>query len=158
MAARASPQRVKKHFSYSVDELARLLGVHKNTIGNWEREGLAPLDGKRPKLFAGSEVRAFLEARRKARKKPCQPGTLYCLRCQQPRKPKTDVVEYMALRSGSGNLKGNCGVCGGSMRQRIREADILKKLPDCTVQSTQAQPSLIGKGDPSLNCEDERKG
>ena len=158
MARHASPWRVKKHFSYSVDELARLLGVHKNTIRNWEREGLRPLDGNRPKLFAGSEVRAFLEARLKARKKPCPPGTLYCLRCKQPRKPKFEVVEYTGLRPGSGNLKGICEVCNGTMRQRIREADILKKLPDCTVQSTQGQPSLIGKGDPSLKCEDERKG
>ena len=43
-ARRANPNTVKLHYSYSVGELAALLSVHKNTVRNWQRDGLAALE------------------------------------------------------------------------------------------------------------------
>ena len=43
-ARRANPNRVKQHRSYSVDELACCCDVHKNTVRNWQRDGLKPID------------------------------------------------------------------------------------------------------------------
>ena len=57
-ARRANPNTVKLHYSYSVGELAVLLSVHKNTVRNWQRDGLAALDG-RPVLIHGAAARAF---------------------------------------------------------------------------------------------------
>jgi len=42
-AKRINPNRVKVHYSYTATELAKRLGVHKNTIRNWTRNGLRPL-------------------------------------------------------------------------------------------------------------------
>lgn len=42
---------VKLHYSYSSSELAACCGVHKNTVRNWQRDGLEPNDEARPVLF-----------------------------------------------------------------------------------------------------------
>jgi len=72
--------RVKLHRSYTVPELALCCGVHKNTVRHWQAKGLEPVDSSRPALFQGATVRAFLAKAKASRKRPCPPGTLYCLR------------------------------------------------------------------------------
>ena len=47
---RINPNMVKINRSYTARELADRLAVHKNTIRQWQREGLSPLDGGRPAL------------------------------------------------------------------------------------------------------------
>lgn len=150
---RVNPSRVKLHRSYSVEELARCLDVHKNTVRHWQGKGLEPIDRVRPLLFHGQAVRAFLESQNASRKQPCQPGTLYCFRCREPRKPALGMVDYIALKPASGNLRALCEVCEGTMHRRVREADIASVLPGCTVQFTEGPSSLIGKPRPSLNCD-----
>lgn len=101
-ARRPNPYRVKVHHSYAVQELAVILGVHKNTVRHWQSAGLQPVDSNRPLLFNGQVVRDFLIKRHNGRKCPCSPGTLYCLRCRQPRAPADGMVEYRPLKPGSG--------------------------------------------------------
>ena len=40
---RLNPGLVKIHRSYSIDQVARTLGVHKNTVANWLKDGLSPM-------------------------------------------------------------------------------------------------------------------
>ncbi len=84
---RLNPRCIRLHQAYSVEEAARALGKHKHTIRNWIEAGLPTVDGTRPLLVHGDELRAFLEARRKVVKRPCPPGTIYCFKCRQPREP-----------------------------------------------------------------------
>ena len=84
---RIDQRRIRLHQAYSVEEAARALGKHKHTIRNWIEAGLPTVDGTRPLLVHGDELRAFLEARRKVVKRPCPPGTIYCFKCRQPREP-----------------------------------------------------------------------
>lgn len=63
-------QRVKIHRNYSVEEIADLFGIHKNTVRRWVKEGLSVIDGKRPMLILGRDLAAFLKERRKANKRP----------------------------------------------------------------------------------------
>lgn len=153
---RANPYKVKLHFSYATSELAACLGVHKNTVRNWRREGLKPVDDCRPELFQGAVVRDFLLKRNARRKQPCSPGTLYCLRCRQPRQPARDMVEYLPIKATSGNLRATCSDCGTAMHRRIRKADIARLMPGCTVQNRRGHSSLIERDDPSLKCDLER--
>jgi uncharacterized protein YjcR len=78
---------VKIHRSYTVEEIARLFGIHKNTVRHWVKEGLATSDDKRPILILGHVLAAFLQARRTKNKQTCKPGELYCVRCRAPRSP-----------------------------------------------------------------------
>jgi hypothetical protein len=55
---------VKIHRSYAVEEIAKLFGIHKNTVRCWVKHGLATIDDKRPMLILGHVLVAFLQARR----------------------------------------------------------------------------------------------
>ena len=156
-ARRANPQRIKQHRSYTVPELAACLNVHKNTVRHWQLAGLQPLDSSRPLLFQGGAVRAFLATRNASRKRPCQPGTLFCFRCRAPSPPALGMLDYMASTPVSGNLRAICATCGGMMHRRIRLADLPAKMPGLDVQITQASPRLKGSPLPSLNCDFERQ-
>ena len=68
---RLNPNLVKLHRSYTAGELAQRFDVHKNTVRNWQRDGLEPLDDSRPALFQGAAVRDFLRGRNTSRKQPC---------------------------------------------------------------------------------------
>ena len=157
-ARRVNPNRVKLHRSYSVEELARCLDVHKNTVRHWQANGLEPIDKGRPMLFHGETLRDFLTRRNASRKQPCSSGTLYCFRCREPRAPALGMVDFVPMRPGSGNLRALCECCETIMHRRVREADIAKVMPGCTVQFEQGQPSLSGQTTPSLNCDFKRTG
>ena len=154
---RANPYRVKLHHSYSVPELAACCDVHRNTVRQWQRHGLEPIDKGRPLLFHGGTVRAFLITRNASRKRPCPPGALYCLRCRAPRRPALDMVDYVPITADSGNLRALCESCEAPMHRRARKADLPKIMPGFAVQFTQASPRLNGSADASLNCDERRK-
>ncbi|MEP6868938.1 MAG: helix-turn-helix domain-containing protein [Novosphingobium sp.] len=155
-ARRVNPNRVKLHRSYSVPELADCCDVHKNTVRNWQLGGLEPIDKSRPVLFLGHAVRAFLTRCNASRKRPCPPGTIYCFRCREPRKPALGMVEYVPITTTTGNLRAMCEACEAIMHRRTRLVDLAKVMPGFTVQITQGQPRLIGRTAPSLNCDFER--
>ena len=155
---RVNPNRVKLHRSYSVEELARCLDVHKNTVRHWRKDGLETIDRSHPALFHGGTVRSFVANRNAGRKRPCSPGTLYCFRCRSPRPPALGMVDFVLLSPGRGNLQGLCECCETIMHRQVREAEIGKVMPGCSVQFTQGQPRLIGQTAPSLNCDSRRQG
>jgi transposase len=56
MGSRHPNHRLAKiHRSYSVEEMAYLFSVHKNTVRNWIEQGLEPIDGQRPTVVRGEE-------------------------------------------------------------------------------------------------------
>ena len=151
-ARRVNPYRIKLHFSYTASELAECCGAHKNTVRHWQRHGLCPIDNSRPALFHGATVREFLLKRNASRKRPCPPGTLYCLRCRQPRPPALAMVEYVARNAVSGNLRAFCECCETMMHRQVRLTDIGIVFPGLSIQSAQAPLGIGGQTQPSLNC------
>lgn len=66
-----NPRLAKTHRNYSVGEIAALYKVHKNTVPAWRDAGLTPIaDGRKPLVFVGADVSAFLEAKRTKNKHP----------------------------------------------------------------------------------------
>ena len=49
-------RRVKIHRSYTVDEIARLFGIHKNTVRQWLKSGLPTIDNRRPTMARGADL------------------------------------------------------------------------------------------------------
>ena len=123
-ASRVNPYRVKQHYSYTVHELSACLGVHPNTVRHWQRKGLEPIDTARPALFHGGAVREFLSKRKEGRKCPCPPGTLFCLRCRQPREPALGMVDFIPANDIRGNLRALCGHCAAMMNRSARLIDL----------------------------------
>jgi hypothetical protein len=154
---RINPNRVKIHRNYTARGLADSLGVHKNTIRHWQRNGLAPIDNQRPYLFHGAAVRAFLAEWNKRRKRPCPPGMIYCFRCREPRRPIATSVQYVRSTAILGNLRAPCSTCRTIMHRRVRREAIHSVLPGLLVQITEAPSRLNGSSSPSLNCDFERQ-
>jgi hypothetical protein len=59
-AKRINPNLIKVHYSYTATELAKRLGVHKNTIRNWRREGLPALACRRVLFMAPPSAYSWL--------------------------------------------------------------------------------------------------
>ena len=114
----------KIHRSYTVEEVASLLGKHRQTVREWIKRGLPTIDSQRPALILGRELSAFLQARRKKNRRSCQPGEIYCVRCRSPRTPAGDMAEYQPLTPALGNLVGICSICESLMYRRVNLAKL----------------------------------
>ena len=158
MSRRINPRRIKLHHSYTVEEASRALGVHKNTVRGWRAKDLKPIDNRKPILFAGKDLRAFLERINVGRKQPSPKGHFYCFRCRTSRRPAMGMVDYVPITAIAGNLKALCVECGTLMHRRARSADVGTVMPGITVQFPGAQPRLSETVSPSLNCDFEPEG
>src|SRR5689334_11149136 len=118
-ARHPNPRLIKTHRCYDIREIARLFMLHPNTVRAWQSQGLQAIDERRPTLFHGAALAAFLRTRRAKAKCPCPPGHIYCLPCRSAHKPAGDMVEYVAITSTSGNLRGICPTCGRFMYRRV---------------------------------------
>ncbi len=153
---RPNPRLVKLHRSYTVEEVARVFPVHKNTVRAWIKLGLPVVDDRRPALITGRELRNFLEAKRKKRKQPCPPGHLYCVRCRAPKAPAGGMADYLPITSTSGNLRGLCPDCGTLIHRRVSrtQLDEFRAFLDITIP--QALPRIRESTAPSMNCDSSR--
>lgn len=109
--ANYNPNRVKLNRSYTFEELAAVLGVHKNTVASWVKNGLPCLKERRPFLILGAEARVYLQQQRTVKKQQCKPDELFCMRCKAPTRPAENFVEYLPLSATKGRLMGFCGRC-----------------------------------------------
>ncbi len=143
MGCRRKPSRhrIKIHRSYTVDEVARVLGVAKGTVRRWIKGGLPALTDQKPALVLGEDLLQFLLFRNALHKK-CGPAECYCVKCREPRKPAGDMAEFIPLTPKTGNLRGICPTCGCLMHKRIRcdALDSVRALLDVTI--TQPVSSL----------------
>ena len=125
MATRHPNYRLAKiHRNYTVEEIAKLFGVHRNTVREWVKRGLPTSDRKRPMLILGRDLAAFLQARRLKNKRTCQPGEIYCVRCHTPKNPAGDMAEYQPVTTALGNLVGICPSCESMMYRRVNLAKL----------------------------------
>ena len=150
---RLNPGLVKIHRSYSIDKAARALGVHKNTVANWLKSGLSPIDDQRPIPIQGRVLRAFLQERRNRQKRRCAVGELYCLKCRAPKPPLDGKAIYVPLTNSGGNLQGRCSDCLSIICRRISVARLHEFSAVLTIKHKQASSRINDRPTPSLNCE-----
>ena len=109
MAQRSpNPRRAKIHRSYTVEGVAQLYVVHRNTVRQWIKQGLPVCDDRRPVLIVGGELAAFLTRKRTRNKRPCKTGEIYCVRCRAPQSPALGMADYEPPTATGGNLIGLC--------------------------------------------------
>jgi len=118
--------RIKQTCTYDPAQMAKLIGVHRNTVRHWLKHGLAAIDDRRPALVHGAVLKAFLKGRQQSRQQKCAPGEFYCFRCRAPREP-SDGAAALSLRSDKiANLSARCKVCETQMHRAIRRSDVPK--------------------------------
>ncbi len=115
---RLNPRRGQIHRSYSVAEAAVRFGVHRNTVRNWIRQGLPVVETSSGLLILGRDLRAFHERRQAARRRKCAPGTLFCLKCREPRRPGIGSVAVVQVTTTTANVAALCEACGSRIYRR----------------------------------------
>jgi len=119
MPRKLNHRLAKIHRTYTVEEVARRWGVHRNTVRQWVKLGLRTIDGKRPMLIHGRELAEFLQARRQQNKRKCRPGEIYCVRCRAPRVPAGNMADYEPQTDVLGSLIGICPSCDCVIYRRV---------------------------------------
>ncbi len=149
---RIKTSRIRRNFSYSVQEVCALLKVHKNTVREWLREGLPKIDTKRPLLIYGSHLKTFLETRQKSRKQKCALHELYCFRCRSPRRLMGMLADVQRRNEKTFMLTGFCEVCEAALH-KVQSFKVLPKLSEIFDLSRQQVEGLVEPLTPSVECD-----
>lgn len=148
-----NPRLAKIHRSYSVEDSARLFKLHKNTVRNWFKQGLEPIDDQRPILIRGQELQRFLIERRSRTKQACGPGRIYCLPCRAPKVPAGKIAECVQTGEATGTLQGICPDCNRMIYRRVNPQKLDAIRGDLDITVTQARPRIRESASPNVNCD-----
>jgi Zn-finger protein len=151
---RLNHRLVKIHRNYSVEEIAKLFGVHKNTVGRWiNKDGLETIDGKRPMLIHGQNLVTFIKNRKAKTKQPCKIGELYCFRCKVPKFPAGNVADCLAVTKKVGKLKALCPDCESIMNKNISLARIGEFCKKIDITFSKELQQLVDSAKPTENSD-----
>ncbi len=143
----------KIHRNYTVEEVARVWDVHRNTVREWIKRGLPTIDGRRPLLIHGRDLAQFLLARRRRNRRPCAPGEIYCVRCRVPRVPAGGVADYKPLTAAQGNLIGICPSCECLIYRRVSTAKLTEASGGLDVRLMEALAHIVESAGLSVNSD-----
>ena len=146
-------RHVKIHRNYTVEDIANLFVVHKNTVRNWLKNGLATTDAIRPKLIHGQTLSAFLLAKRMKNKQKCKPGEMYCVRCRAPKSPALDMADYKPVTETMGNLIAICPDCNSIMNRRVSLAKLGQVRGKLDITFPQALQRIVDRNQPTVNSD-----
>lgn len=149
---------LKIHRSYTVEKIAQLLDVHKNTVRNWFKQGLPAIDRQRPTLILGSILSRFLRDRRQRGRWRCAPGEIYCVKCRVPVQPAGDMAEYLAKTSTWGVLRGICPACESLIHRLVSWARLDDSRGSLEITISQARLHIIDSRSFSANCDSNGGG
>lgn len=153
MRKRANPRVVKVHRSYTVDEVARLLGCHKNTVRKWLKRGLQTVDDRRPTLIRGVDLRTYIEAQRRKAKQPCAAGHIYCVACRTPKIPAAHMVDYLPTGPTLGNLRGLCPDCERFIHRRVSLTKLKEVAAGLEIAFPEGDPRIRDREPASVNSD-----
>ena len=150
---RPNPRLVKIHRNYTVEEIANLFSIHKNTVREWIKKGLPVCDSKRPALILGHALREYLQSRRTQNKRSCKPGELYCLRCREPRKPLGNMADFVPVTPKVGNLVAICPVCEALMNRLVSTAKLELFSDQINITYRRALKHIGDSNQPTVNSD-----
>jgi hypothetical protein len=147
--------RIKQTCSYDSADIAKLFGIHRNTVRHWLKDGLAAIDDRRPIVVHGTVLKAFVTNRQQARRQKCALGEFFCFRCRTPCRPWGDTADLSFRTDKIAALTALCSVCETAMHKSIRRSDVPKidKLINLQVM---APERLSDCPDPSANSDFEK--
>ncbi|MDX2367744.1 MAG: helix-turn-helix domain-containing protein [Colwellia sp.] len=133
MSKTHNPNKCRIHRSYTVEEAALFLDVHKRTVRNWIIKGLPVCDDKRPLLILGTDLKLFLQQQRKQNKRKCKPSELYCFKCREPRLPDQNTLQFIEETNTKGRVIAACSVCNSRMNKYFKLENIKSIQRDLAV-------------------------
>ena len=130
---------IKTRESYSTKRISQEIEVHPRTIQEWYKEGLQPIENKRPYLVMGYEIKRFLEKKLQKHKCKLKPYEFYCTKCRHAvRSINNDVWIEISKRTIGKNgfkamtIKGICENCNSRINRFSHTGNLeeVKKLFD----------------------------
>mgnify|MGYP005751237847 CR=1 FL=1 len=112
-------KKIKAARSYTIPEVAEVLGCSTRTVRNWAGMGLRVLNDNRPFLIIGDDLKTFLAAQSASKKVKLGPNELFCLSCKVPRQPLGMMADVIRQTGTISRLVGLCEVCGGTCNRMI---------------------------------------
>lgn len=148
-------RRIKRDYSYNIEEITELFAVHNNTVRSWIRAGLKLIDKQRPHMVHGSDLIAYLNEKQTKRKHTCKHDELYCFKCRLPRPAWEGLIDIEIKTEKILQLIGICETCG----TEVYRTGSVNKLPEYfktfNVQRMQGR-HIIESTHPTLMCYFER--
>jgi len=123
MPKQARLSGIKAFRCYTIEEAAEVSGVSPRTIRNWASDGLRVMDGTRPALIRGDDLRGYIKSKRRNRSVKTQIGTFFCLPCREESRAAEGLADCV-IKDGRAKLTALCEVCGTVMSKPIAEARI----------------------------------
>jgi hypothetical protein len=127
--------RPKTHRPYMVEDVLELYKIHENTVTNWKKVGLRPVDARQPQLFCGSELKWFHDQRSLKRKRQKRTGEFKCFTCKAHVIPNVETLELEAPDRGLARARAICPECNGKLRTMLNETQY-DKLRTCVQNNT----------------------
>lgn len=112
-------KKIKAARSYTIPEVAEVLGCSTRTVRNWAGMGLRVLTDNRPYLIVGDDLKTFLVEKTASRKVKLASNELFCLSCKAPRQPLGMMADEIRQTATISRLVGLCEVCGGTCNRMI---------------------------------------
>ncbi|WP_146348530.1 helix-turn-helix domain-containing protein [Falsiphaeobacter marinintestinus] len=110
MPKQARLSGIKAFRCYTIEEAAEVSGVSPRTIRNWAAGGLRVMDGTRPSLIRGDDLRDFIKSARDSRKVKTRIDTFYCFRCRKERRAAEGLADC-EVKANRATLTALCEVC-----------------------------------------------
>ena len=148
-----NPSMAKIHRSYTVEEVAKLYSVHKNTVRAWIKQGLPVCDDRRPTIVLGRDLATFLQDRRIKNKRTCQPGEIYCVKCREPKKPAAGMADYQPITEQIGNLMALCPDCNSIMNRHVSLINLERVRGQMDITFPQALRHISEGNQPTVNSD-----
>ena len=151
MGSRNNPNRIKIHRLYTVIEVSETLGVHPKTVRNWIRAGLPVIDGSRPLLIQGADLKLYLKQKRKTYLHRCDLNEMFCFKCKRPKQPIINSLEFIAKPAGMAQMTGRCSECGKWTNKFVSWRDVNQIWTELGGKLPIAEKHLILRGQKPLN-------
>lgn len=155
MRRRPNYRAIHRHLNYTVDELAREIGVCKGSVRRWIKAGMPVVREGRPVLILGRDAAVFLSRRRKP-KQTCRLNEFPCFHCRAPREAAGAVAVIVSRQGGTYNMRARCGACGTVMHKRVSLARIGELRAVLAITATQPDARLSCGESARLNVHFER--
>ena len=146
MTRRYDPRRAHLHKCYTAREIVDAFKVSLSTVRRWHALGLTPIDGKRPYLYSGVELRAFIE-RHNPKRCPLMPGENYCVACKAPKIPKGKRAVVTRRDRTRSMLVGECPGCGRRIHQWVCSSELVFRAGNLTVAYEDEEATVSSDGE-----------
>ena len=159
---RHNPNRVKENHSYTIKEVAKVLGIHNRTVQSWRKQGLKVMDTNiRPYLIHGKELKRFIKDKTTKNTFKLKTGEFYCPKCKCPRFSVKDDLRIvltnkrLGLLSIQALIKGKCKICNTTLTLFSSDKK-LQEMKGKGMLLQELEVLLSGDRGGSLNADKER--